>query len=350
MKKILMVFAGAMSAMVAAALPSGYTQVEYIESTKYDEALGFGGQYIDTGYVPTPTTRIVADFNPLVNYGGYLTFFGAETGGDTSSTGVILRYADRGGINGWFCNARSNEATLAGFFENTRIAAELKAGSITLNGQTAQFATTGTPCQLPIYIFCCNDGTYGGGWARRFQAMRLYSFKIYEGDVLKRDFVPCVKTTTGESGLWDENGAQRFVNPLREGVKGLANAVWRDRPEVLANKMGWHYEVTPPKRGVADLLADLKAVRADLGVVAEGLPETVFLEVKRTSRGDVVHLVNFDPTQRVEGATLRIPAGARVTSEEPFGAAPAKRTLANGNGRVALPAFAQYLLVSVEGL
>lgn len=155
---------------------------------------------------------------------------------------------------------------------------------------------------------------------------------------------------SGESGLWDENGAQRFVNPLREGLKGFANVVWRDRPEVLANKMGWHYEVTPPKRGVADLLADLKAVRADLGVVAEGLPETVFLEVKRTSRGEVVHLVNFDPAQRVEGAVLRIPAGARVMVEEPFGARPGTQTLVNENGCVALPSFVQYALVRIEGL
>ena len=154
----------------------------------------------------------------------------------------------------------------------------------------------------------------------------------------------------GESGLWDENGSQRFVNPLREGLKGLGNVVWRERPEIVASKMGWHYEVTPPKRGVADLLADLKAVQADLGVVAEGLPETVFMEVKRTAKGLAVHLVNFDPSRRVDGAALSLPAGARVTFEEPFGDAPAKRTLANGNGRVALPAFAQYLLVSVEGL
>ena len=82
----------------------------------------------------------------------------------------------------------------------TGVMAELKAGSITLNGTTVQLTTRGTPCGVPIFIFCHNDG---GGWSRRFQAMKLYSFRIFEGEELKRHFVPCVETATGEAGLYE---------------------------------------------------------------------------------------------------------------------------------------------------
>lgn len=136
-------------------------------------------------------TRIVADFNPLAKNGDGLAFFGATKDDDISS-GVLLRYSDSGSIYGWFCNDSATAARFEGL-ENKRVMAELKAGSITLNGTTVPLATKGTPCGVSIFIFCHNDG---GTWARRLQAMRLYSFRIFEGEESKRHFVPCVEMTT----------------------------------------------------------------------------------------------------------------------------------------------------------
>ena len=172
-------------------LPPGYEPVEYIEST------AGGGQYIDTGYVPNVNTRIVADFNPLAKGENWLVFFGV-TGNDSASDGVLLRYYDNTSINGWFCNSSYSEATIGGC-ENKRVMAELKAGGMTLDGTAAAITTTGTPYNGPIYLFCGNNG--GSAW--RHQAMKLYSFKIYEGATLKRKFVPCIETATGEVGLYD---------------------------------------------------------------------------------------------------------------------------------------------------
>ena len=60
-------------AAAAGALPTGYTQVDYIEST--------GSQYIDTGYVHTANTRAVcvADVNAR-QYATYAIMFGARNG------------------------------------------------------------------------------------------------------------------------------------------------------------------------------------------------------------------------------------------------------------------------------
>ena len=47
---------------VHAALPDGYTKLEYIESS--------GTQYINTGIVPKTTTRVVVDFSLTTTAGG----------------------------------------------------------------------------------------------------------------------------------------------------------------------------------------------------------------------------------------------------------------------------------------
>ena len=39
--------------------------------------------------------------------------------------------------------------------------------------------------------------------ARSGCSPRLYSFKIYEGETLMRNFVPCIESATGKAGLYD---------------------------------------------------------------------------------------------------------------------------------------------------
>ena len=151
---------------------------------------------------------------------------------------------------------------------------------------------------------------------------------------------------TGESGLWDESGAQRFENPLRSALAGLPGVVWRDAPDKVGGTLGWKYRVKPPADGGKALLADLAKAGWKAPVRFEGLPPHVFAEYKRLPSGALaVHLVNYDPAHPVAGAKIALPQGAAATAEEPFGADSAARPLpADG----ALPAFAQYLLVVVK--
>ena len=168
-------------------------RLDYIEST--------GAEYIDTRYRPSVDTRLVAEILPFANAGGNPVFFGVTKGGD-SSNGILLRYSDPGSksVNAWFCNAASDEAQIADL-ENTRFTADLRKGKLTANGTTAGITTTGTPYGGPIYLFCGNRG--GIPWQP--QAMRLYSFKIYEGETLVRDFVPSIGAGEwkDKAGLYD---------------------------------------------------------------------------------------------------------------------------------------------------
>ena len=182
----------------------------------YIESTASNGQYIDTKYVPTVNTRIVADFNSMERSAIWSVFFGV-TKSDSAGDGVLLRYTkyDDMSLNAWFCGS-SDQIT---GFDGKRFAAELKAGSLTLGTDdgttTYEIPKNGTtPYNGPIYIFCGNNG--GSVW--RPQAMQLYSFQIYDtvdgkANQLVRDFVP-FQTTDGTeiAGLYDRVTKKCFIN------------------------------------------------------------------------------------------------------------------------------------------
>ncbi len=179
-------------------LPAGYVPVEYIEST--------GNAWIDAGVGATPNTRIEASFNTRARTQTWGTFFGTA-GGDRSSDGVLMRYyGNEGKLNGFFCNGTSSEAQIA-TAENTDVQVVLEANKMTVNGAVAKITTTGTPYAGNIYLFCAN--CVGVPW--RHQTMRLYSFKMFDGAMPVRDFVPC-RNLNGEAGLWDKVGGTFYGN------------------------------------------------------------------------------------------------------------------------------------------
>lgn len=116
---------------------------------------------------------------------------------------------------------------------------------------------------------------------------------------------------TGESGLWDEFGAQRFENPFRAAVAGLPSVSWRDCPDADGGLIAYRCEVKPPADGGRALMSDLARVGYCPAVAFEGLPDSVFVEVKRLNRGFAVMLVNYDPATPVSGASVSC-AGTRT--------------------------------------
>ena len=68
---------------LAASLPEGYAELEWIQSS--------GAQWIDTGVPATVNTRIEASFNTMTRTENWAEFFGAITS-DKPDNGVALRY------------------------------------------------------------------------------------------------------------------------------------------------------------------------------------------------------------------------------------------------------------------
>ena len=151
---------------------------------------------------------------------------------------------------------------------------------------------------------------------------------------------------TGDAGRYDDWNAQRRVNGFLPRIEGLANVSVRKQADLVNANLNWRYVVPPPKDGGKALMADLAKVGWKAPVTFAGLPPHVFAEYRRMPSGALaIHLVNYDPAHKVEGARIILPSGKSATAEEPFGADSASQALsADGT----LSPFAEYLLVVVK--
>ncbi|MBQ9540113.1 MAG: hypothetical protein IJU89_01670 [Alphaproteobacteria bacterium] len=189
MKKILSLILGLLWALPAyAALPSGYTQLEYIQST--------GTQYIDTGIYLASNMVVVVK---------------AE---QTGTSGNIFGYT-QGDSGRWMLslNATTSTATLysdktnvVGSFSSMPVEITCNMGTgITVNGITTNFtesATRTAPATAWLFKAQGSSATPSG---------RIYYFKIYQNNNLIMNLVPA-KNSSGVVGLYDFVSGQFFTN------------------------------------------------------------------------------------------------------------------------------------------
>ena len=152
---------------------------------------------------------------------------------------------------------------------------------------------------------------------------------------------------TGDAGRYDDWNAQRRVNTFLPRLEGLPSVALRATADLIPNaNLNWRYVVPPPKDGGKALMTDLAKVGWKTPVTFAGLPPHVFAEYRRMSSGALaIHLVNYDPAHKINGARIILPSGKFATAEEPFGVDSASHAL-SADG--ALPPFAEYLLVVVK--
>ena len=182
-------------------LPSGYTQIEYIQSS--------GTQYIDTGFKPKGTTKIICDFQ-MVNQGTEQQgVFGSRPGASGrftvftgDSTGALqVDYDTYGAL-------AEETSTISGLNLNNRNTIEVN-NSLIINENTVKtVSAVSFTSTYNLFLFANNNV----GTAQLPGSMNLYSFKIYDNETLARDFVPCIVESTGEVGLYDLVGKQFYGN------------------------------------------------------------------------------------------------------------------------------------------
>lgn len=165
------------------------TILEYIEST--------GTQHIDTGVKPNQNTRVVADMYVPMTAG--TTPFGVRA----SSLYYYILLSGGKWYYGFKTSENNTNLTTSG-----RVTIETYNGSITVNG-TSQSYSTGTFSfsDHTLWICAMNDA----GSQNASASVKVYSFKIYDGDTLIRDFVPA-KNASGEVGLYDNVNSQFHGN------------------------------------------------------------------------------------------------------------------------------------------
>ena len=178
-------------------LPSGYTQLEYIQSAG-------PLNHIDTGYTPAADkTRIVTkvDFlgtgdNKLFNSGVYETDLYQLQRFSSVHNNQIGVY--------WFSNSGSRDyATSTSYTENNNpVEIDFNKNVLNINGTEVNvFPTKNYTSSTSLKIFYNGDDS----------DTNLHYFKIYDNDTLVRDFVPA-KDSNGVVGLYDMVNGQFYTS------------------------------------------------------------------------------------------------------------------------------------------
>ena len=183
-------------------LPTGYSQVEYIQSN--------GSSYLDTGLAPTDTTKIIVDiFN---NSTGSFYVIGARASSSStiilaqsgSSTGAVLS----GTFNGTSITAKTGSTNWSRTSLGQRYVITLETNNGTgfyeiedlTNDRefsaSLSYSTIGT---VSTHILLCafNSSNVLGG------TTRVYRCEIYRDDVLAFQGIPCYRNSDGRYGLYD---------------------------------------------------------------------------------------------------------------------------------------------------
>ena len=173
------------------ALPSGYTQIAYLQST--------GTQYIDSGVKGDSDVRVTANFE-ITAFGSGTTFiFGAQ---GTDSIRYTLGMTSAGAFRSDFGTAMTSGSAAS---LNTRYSADKNGNVCTVGGQTLTSAAATFTGTTNIYLF---GRSYSSVSCSK---IKMYRCKMYKGGTLIRDFAPC-KNPDGVAGLYDTVNGIFYTN------------------------------------------------------------------------------------------------------------------------------------------
>ena len=191
---------GSIHTVPGSRLPSGYTELAYIQSN--------GTQYIDTGFIPNQDTRIDIDASPLsiseTSDGSGFIPYGA---GVSNSNRAFECYSSMSQYEFNYDGQYNFVGSLA-VGQRLQISHNKNNVSLIVNGGTPitiNFTYQAFTAPYTMTLFAINRSSPLRG------LMKLYSCQIYDNDVLVRDFVPCIKDD-GEVGLYDLVGKQFYGN------------------------------------------------------------------------------------------------------------------------------------------
>lgn len=188
-------------------LPSGYTQLKYIESS--------GTQIIDTGVKPTVEIEVQMQFFWLQTgrYNGYAYPTGCLNPdialGVTPGFNSAYSYFSFGNKKDFQANAKAyGPSDTIPTFCLSKTSAVIKQSPFTDRTWTCGATEMTGSDVTTIAIFGRNNaGTY-----ERMLPIRFFRERIYESGTLVRDFVPALKNSTSVIGLYDIVGNTFYEN------------------------------------------------------------------------------------------------------------------------------------------
>ena len=180
-------------------LPSGYTKLNYLEST--------GTQYIDLGVTPLEIIKMQLIFDyKITDYANNSVLFGAT---DYFYIHQLFVYTSHEKVGLQWCYG-TPDWTLIVDKDTKRhnIKIDLLTKNALVDGESYEITINNNQAiKLNIYLFCRNTKNT----ATSFISARIYSFKIQNGDELYRNFVPALDTKNRPC-LYDTVSHKPFYN------------------------------------------------------------------------------------------------------------------------------------------
>lgn len=186
-------------------LPNGYSEISYLES--------LNGQYTIIDYVPNENTRVVCEFSYQESNVGDQCLFGTRTGNTSGSRQFVLwmewdsskPYTGfvYGGNNWGGADVPSDGYALTCEIGQKMVADVSVNGYYLDNTLIHTVTNTGSPSAYKLAIFhLSNSNTTVESNKTAFKG-RIYSFKIYENDVLVANLVPAIVMALNIPGFYD---------------------------------------------------------------------------------------------------------------------------------------------------
>ena len=168
-------------------LPSGYRKLEYIQSS--------GTQYIDTGFKPKQSTRVVMDLQ-LLSTSGVPYVFGTWAGGMNNCFSVYW-WTDV--HNSWGVDYGTQRSAIPQTNSNKRLIVDLNQNVVTVDSVSYTLTVTTFTATNNLFLLALNNGNN----ALDYTVAKVYGCKIYDNGMLVRDFIPC-KNASGAVGMLDD--------------------------------------------------------------------------------------------------------------------------------------------------
>jgi len=237
-------------------LPEGYTELEHIQSS--------GTQYVDTGFKPNGSSRIVLDCE-IVSHAENSSYMGARNAASmtdaVSNTLVIL-----------------SEGTIrSDFYGSSAATSALPSGRhmvdrnkhVTTVGDF-RITNTASANTSPVNLFLFATNTAGNPSLAGH--LKVYACQIYDNGTLVRDYVPCINNS-GAVGLYDFVGGKFYGNAGTGAFVAGPEVLPPEQPEPIDPYTWQESDHMTPSQGET-YLANVLAIYQTL-LTAPALPQTI---------------------------------------------------------------------------
>lgn len=242
-------------------LPSGYTQLEYIQSS--------GTQYIDTGFKAHFADRVEMVAEYLAIPPATVVPFGSiSTSGINTRLNVTVAMNEGSYTERWKNVTGPYQAYFPASLSIVGKHTIIKEGNIcTIDDISANTEQSNFESSYNMFLFCRN----GMGTPEYMSSMRLYSCKIYDvsDNKMVRNYFPC-KNSSNTIGLYDIINNQFYSNA---GSGTFVAGPEAEPAQPSKDLYTWYEDDIPTQNEMSIYIEDVSRLRDKIPLLAD-TPET----------------------------------------------------------------------------